>query len=110
MDYKRFDIVVLPFPFSDQLNQKRRPVVIISSDIFNSQSGHFISAMITTAKKSSWPFDTEIKDLKSSGLYFPCFIRMKLFTADKRMVAKRIGHLAAVDQKALINNLKSAFE
>ena len=31
---------------------------------------------------------------------------VKLF----RIKSERIGHLAAVDQKALINNLKSAFE
>lgn len=109
MSYKKFDVVVLPFPFSDQINQKRRPVVIISSDKFNTQSNHVITAMVTTAKKSKWSFDTQIKDLKSAGLEVPCLIRMKLFTADKELIIKKIGELSLSDQKDFIKNIDSIF-
>lgn len=103
--YERFDILVMPFPFSDQIANKKRPVVVLSSNDFLRKSGHLIVAMITTAKHSSWPHDTRISDLKSAGLEVPCLIRLKLFTADRSLIIRKLGRLNSSDSKLLSGNL-----
>ena len=106
MTYKKFDVVVIPFPFSDRLEQKRRPALVVSSDEFNEQSRHVVAVMITSAKRSEWPGDVVIKDLGPAGLPSDCRVRMKFFTADQALVDKKIGRISPRDQKAVQASLR----
>jgi len=36
--YNKGDVILVPFPFSDQTSTKKRPAVIISSDTYNNIS------------------------------------------------------------------------
>ncbi len=99
MTYDRYDVVKVPFPFTDRKAQKYRPALIISSaKSFNNTIGHSVMAMITSAKQSGWPLDTAITDLNSAGLPAPSLIRLKLFTLDHRLIVSRLGQLASYDQ------------
>ena len=40
--YKRGDVVLVPFPFSNQTDAKKRPAVIISSDAYNNISSDIV--------------------------------------------------------------------
>ncbi|OGT35261.1 MAG: hypothetical protein A3F11_11225 [Gammaproteobacteria bacterium RIFCSPHIGHO2_12_FULL_37_14] len=107
--YKTFDIVILPFPFTDIHYTKNRPAVIISSHKnFSTKSSHSIIAMITSTK-TNWPLDFKIIDLKSCGLWNPSLIRMKLFCIDNRLIHKQIGVLSSVDQEKLKKNFGLLF-
>ena len=107
MTYKVFDVVLVPFPFTDQKANKRRPALVLSDqDSFNDVTQNCILAMITSAKNPDWPFDTLIGSLRKAGLPAPSKVRMKLFTLDSRLVIKKIGGLSAKDQKAVAANLK----
>ncbi|MDH5552539.1 MAG: type II toxin-antitoxin system PemK/MazF family toxin [Nitrosomonas sp.] len=67
--YNRYDIVKVPFPFTERQANKHRPSLIISSSkLFNSYIGHSVMAMVTSAKHSAWPLDTPINDLDGTGL------------------------------------------
>ena len=96
-----FDVVVVPFPFTDRSATKRRPALILSSFVFNQKAEHSVMAMITSAGQSSWPGDHLIKDLDAAGLPAECVIRLKLFTLDHRLVIRKAGTLGAADQKKL---------
>jgi mRNA interferase MazF len=99
--FKQFDVVIVPFPFTDTANQKRRPALVISDhSVFNATMGRSIMAMITTASHSPWALDINILDLPSAGLTHPSVIRMKLFTLDDVLVTKRVGALSQVDREA----------
>ncbi len=101
MTYNRYDIVKVPFPFTDRQAGKYRPALIISNaEPFNSLIGHSVMAMITSAKQSSWPLDTPINDLESAGLPVQSLIRLKLFTLDHRLISSSLGYLSANDQAA----------
>jgi len=97
--FKAFDVVVVPFPFTDRATTKRRPALVLSNaQRFNRKVGQAVMAMITSAKNSDWPLDTEIKDLDTAGLPSPSIVRMKLFTLDEQLVIRKAGSLARDDQ------------
>lgn len=102
MTYKKYDVVVVPFPFTDSAAQKRRPALVLSSHVaFNGPIGHSVMAMITSEKNAPWPLDVKIGDLEQAGLPAPSVVRMKLFTLDHRFVASRIGRLSDSDRVGL---------
>jgi mRNA interferase MazF len=104
--YKPYDVVVVPFPFTDRQAHKRRPALILSDEMhFNKPTGHAVLAMITSQKNPDWPLDTPITGNRQAGLTAPSKVRMKLFTLDYRLILKKIGALTDKDRKAVINAL-----
>ncbi|OGR12636.1 MAG: transcriptional regulator [Desulfobacterales bacterium RIFOXYA12_FULL_46_15] len=102
MNYKIFDVVVVPFPFTDQNTEKRRPALVLSDHKnFNDITENCVLAMITSAKNPDWPLDAPISSIKEAGLPAPSKVRMKLFTLDSRLIVKKIGDLSLKDQKAV---------
>lgn len=99
MAFDAFDVVVVPFPFTDKLATKRRPALVISTAEFNRQHSQIVLAMITTASRSAWPSDLALHDWAKAGLLVPCLMRLKLFTLDQSLVERRLGALSAQDAK-----------
>jgi len=97
--YKPFSVVLVPFPFTDSGEQKRRPALVLSTHDFQQKNGHVTLAMITTAKHSSWLGDHLILDLKKAGLPVASMVRQKIFTLDIRLIEKELGLLSTEDQK-----------
>jgi mRNA interferase MazF len=97
---KPYDVVVVPFPFTDRRTSKRRPALALSSETFSAESGHTVLAMITSADNPRWPMDVVI-DAKEVGLRAPSKVRMKLFTLDNRLILHATGSLARTDQRAV---------
>ncbi len=96
--YESWDIVVVPFPFTEKLGEKRRPALVISQRLFN-KNGHAVLAMITTRSHIPWPGDTFIQTGTSTGLPSACLVRLKLFTLDNRLILKKIGTLSLSDRQ-----------
>ena len=64
MTFDRFDVVRVPFPFTDRQAHKNRPALVLShAAAFNAPAGHSVMAMVTSAKHSVWPLDVPIADL-----------------------------------------------
>ena len=100
----RWDVVVVPFPFSDKAAEKRRPALVLSSTTFNG-AGHTILAMITTRGHHPWPGDCKLEDLAEAGLPLPCIVRLKLFTLDNRIILRRLGRLTDIDRARVESSL-----
>ena len=102
MTYKQYEIVRIPFPFTDRHAAKNRPALVISdSKTFNTPARHSVMAMITSAGNAAWPLDCPISDLKSAGLPAASVVRCKLFTLDHRLVINKLGALSKRDQTAV---------
>ncbi len=101
MNYEPFDIVVLPFPFTDRPAVKRRPALIVSGVSFNDHHDQCVFAMITTGRHSDWPSDVRVQDWRAAGLSVACRVRFKLFTLEKAMILRRVGALTAHDRAAV---------
>lgn len=107
MSYDVFDVVVVPFPFTDRRATKRRPALVLSrSDAFGDKIGHSVLAMITSGGNVPWPLDTPITNGPSAGLSAPSVVRMKLFTLDHRLILRKAGNLARADRRAVLDSLK----
>ena len=95
-----WQVVVVPFPFTDRATTKRRPALVLSGKSFN-RHGHSVLAMITSASHHPWPGDTLIGNVKPAGLTARSLVRLKVFTLDNRFIARRIGTLEDADQMAV---------
>lgn len=109
MTFSLYDIVVVPFPFSNRDAAKRRPALVVSCDAFNRTHDQVILAMITAAARSHWASDVPVTKLNEAGLRVPCVVRLKLFTLDRSLVIKTLGRLidpdVAVVSRALATHL-----
>lgn len=111
MTFKPFDVVVVPFPFTDSAQAKRRPALVISqSEGFNNKIEHSVLAMITSLKNEPWPLDCLIQNKKQSGLSALSVVRMKLFTLDNRFILRKIGRLSKNDQDRVKQSLSHLFD
>lgn len=110
MTYKAYDVVRVPFPFTDRSASRNRPALVLSSETtFNTPAGHAVMAMITSESNAPWPLDCVITDLASAGLPAPSKVRFKLFTLDHRLVSGSLGHLSAADQSVVRAAFGSVF-
>lgn len=105
--YKQFDVVIVPFPFTDRQSSKRRPALVVSDEgVFNQALGRSVMAMITTATQLPWPLDVLIGDLSTTGLTSTSMVRMKLFTLDHSLVIRKSGVLSLADQSNVSDALR----
>ena len=108
MTFERFEVVIVPFPFSDRAGTKRRPALVLSHQSFNRSHSQLVLAMITTAARGRWPSDTPIGDLGAAGLKADSVVRLKLFTIERALIAARIGRLSDADRGAVQTGLEAA--
>jgi mRNA interferase MazF len=104
--FKPFDVLVVPFPFTDSAAVKRRPALVLSAEPFQDRIGHLVCAMITSRENRGWPLDVTLTDLKAAGLAHASVVRMKLFTLDERFVLRKAGRLGEADRAAIRRNLR----
>ena len=101
------DVAIVPFPFTDMAVAKPRPALVLSTQKANGESGNTIFAMITTAAKSHWPTDVPLADADAAGLTAASLVRLKLFTLDNRLVARKIGTLSPRDRASVRKMLRA---
>jgi len=101
-----FDLVRVPFPFSDRAASKMRPALVLSRPAFHGRSGHLLLAMVTSSAQAPWPLDWEILDLQGAGLKRPALVRMKLFTLDGRLLREHLGSLGEPDRLGVTRHLR----
>jgi len=92
--YRKWDIVLVPFPFSDLSTTKRRPGLVVSPDAYDSSGPDLVIAFMTSRLGlPPRPGDHRIRFWKESGLPKPSLLRMKLATIQQEIVVKKIGRL-----------------
>ena len=104
----QWDVVTVPFPFTDKPAVKKRLALVLSNTAFN-RSGHTVLVMITTKGHRPWPGDSEIEEYSAAGLNLQCQVRLKMFTLDNRLLLKKIGRLSENDSKKVKKHLHHYF-
>jgi mRNA interferase MazF len=109
--YNRGDVVLVPFPFSDQTVAKKRPAIIVSSDTYNSISQDVVIMAITGQIRGHIGVgEFLIEDWQGACLLKPSAVKSAISTIEQRLVLKLLGRLSTRDLSALEKALKELFD
>ena len=105
--YNRGDVVLVPFPFSNQTILKKRPAVIISSDVYNNTSSDIVIMAITGKTGKTFTIgECLIEGWQSAGLLKPSSIKPAISTIEQRLVLRILGKLSTKDLISMEEALK----
>jgi mRNA interferase MazF len=105
--YKLGDVILVPFPFTDQSTIKQRPAIVISSDRHNQSKIDLIIIAVTSQVPKTLQFgETTIENWSEAGLLKPSIIKPVITTIEKNLVIKKLGELQPLDLQSLTNNLQ----
>lgn len=94
--------MLIPIPYSDLTSNKKRPVLVLSNDDYNTKTEDIIVAAITsniTSKEYSILISN--KDMQEGNLHVNSCIRVdKIYTLSQSIVIKKFG---AVKPEIIIN-------
>jgi mRNA interferase MazF len=99
--FDRFDIVSVPFPYTDRPVRQRRPALVVSQPAQEQATGLIWVVMITAAENRAWPADVPLSDLRLAGLSIPSVIRPTKIATLEAMQATRIGRVTVAEQHAV---------
>ncbi|NET35566.1 MAG: type II toxin-antitoxin system PemK/MazF family toxin [Cyanothece sp. SIO1E1] len=102
MTYEFGDVLLIPFPFTDQSTTKKRPAVVISSNHYNRRYLDVILMAISSQMQATAYSDNlVIQDWQSAGLLKPSVIKPIITTVETSLILRKLGILAMEDQQAL---------
>ncbi len=91
----RYDVISVPFPYTDRAAVQRRPALVVSGPTFESRFGLLWVLMITAAENRSWHGDVPIPHHHRAGLPIPSIVRpTKIATVEASRARKR-GQISA---------------
>jgi mRNA interferase MazF len=96
-----WDIVRVPFPYTDRPVRQRRPALVIAAGELQTAHGLLWLAMITSAEHRGWPGDVVISDLDGAELPAPSIVRPAKIATIQARDAGRLGTLQPTDRDAV---------
>jgi mRNA interferase MazF len=102
MPFKFGDVVLVPFPFSNQSSSKQRPAAIVSNLAYNLARPDAVVLAITSQLRAS-PLlgDVLLRDWQAAGLLKPSSVKPVFVTLEQALIIRRLGILSAADQQAV---------
>jgi len=108
--YKRGDVILVGFIFSDESGEKRRPAVVASSDAYQQSRQEAIIVAITSSVKRQLMGDHLIVEWEKAGLLFPSVATGIIRTVKQNMISKKLGIMPQPDMQAIEDNLRDILE
>lgn len=96
------DVVLVPFPFTDQSGVKKRPAVVISGRGYNANRRDIVIMAITSRVRQPLGFgDAMVGDWRACGLIKASVFKPVFATIEQELVLRTIGSLLEADTKTL---------
>ena len=97
------DVVVVPFPFSDLTNAKRRPALVVA----RLDGDDVILTQVTSqAVKDRYAVELKDSDFADGSLNLTSNVRPnRIFTADTRIILYRVGSLKPSKLTEVVNRV-----
>jgi mRNA interferase MazF len=94
MPYHFGDVIVVSFPFTDQTTTKKRPAVVVSSEVYHRERPDLILMAITSQLRPA-PTVGEAAVLRwqEAGLLKPSLIKPLVTTIETKLVLSQLGTL-----------------
>jgi len=110
-EYRRGDVVLVPFPFADLSSRKQRPAVVVSGELYHNTEPDIIIAAITSRiRQPVAPTDYVLQDWEQAGLLRPSLVKASLATIEPELVRYRIGRVTDADLIEIGHRLARALE
>ena len=111
-NFEQGEIITAPIQFSNLVEIKLRPALIISPKKYNNQSNDIIVLKITS-KGKDYPFDVELcpKDIENGELYSESVIQTDFpVVLEKQQVVKRIGKITKKKLEEVKQKISELYE
>jgi mRNA interferase MazF len=112
-NFKRGDIILVHFPFTDLSSTKQRPALVVSSDALNAVSEDVLVVAISSqvpARLAAEEFLIPSGDLAACGLPKPSIVRLaKLASLHRQLVIKRIGFMPEPVLRRILAQIRQMF-
>jgi mRNA-degrading endonuclease toxin of MazEF toxin-antitoxin module len=108
--YRFGDVVWVDVPYTDSTGEKRRPVVIVSSDRYHRELPDFLIMPITGSTWIDSRFGSvEILDAVPAGLSKPSVIKPVIQTVDRKRIRSKCGALDKTTRANLQRMIRELF-
>ncbi len=100
--YKFGDVVLVPFPFTDQRVINKRPAVIISSERYQNSHPDLILMAVTSQQQTLMIADyIQIINWQAAGLVKPSVVKPIVMTLEQQLVIRVLGRFGEDDRESL---------
>jgi len=96
------DVVLVPFPFTDQSGTKKRPAAVVSNASYNASRRDIVIMAITSQVRQPLAFgEAMVGDWQAAGLIKQSVLKPVFTTIEQHLVIRTMGRLNAADAKTL---------
>jgi len=99
--FDRFDVVSVPFPYTDRPMRQRRPALVVVRAGTRADDRLGMVVMITAAENRPWPGDVRLADAQRAGLSIPSVVRPTKIATIEAVQASRIGSITPAERRAV---------
>lgn len=105
------DVILVPFPFTNQAGTKQRPAVIVSSSAYNATKRDLIIMAITSQIRTPLTLgEATISNWQAAGLIKPSLLKPVLTTIEQHLVIRSMGSLSTQDRASAVAALRVVLE
>lgn len=105
-NFSKNEIVLVRYPFSDLMNSKVRPAVVVNAAHVSNDL--FIVAL-TSKTQSLMAGEFILSEWQNAGLNVATAVKRGVFTIHEKLVLKTVGTLSATDAESLDKSLRDWF-
>jgi mRNA interferase MazF len=100
--YSFGDVIFVDYPFADAEESKRRPAVVICSELFQLHKTDILLLAITSQLRPIEALgEAAIIDWQQAGLPKPSVLKANIATVDSNRIIRKFGSLSDQDKKLL---------
>ncbi len=102
MPFEFGEIVLVPFPFTNQAASKKRPAVVVSSRAYSAARPDVMVMAVTSQLRANPSLgEVPVAEWQAAGLLRPSTVKPVFATLEQSLVLRRLGALDRGDQAAL---------
>lgn len=105
-NFKRGDVIKVPFPYTDRSTRQSRPALVVSSRGLEDTHGLLWVLMITSAENRGWPGDVPVTNLAEAGLPVASVVRTAKIATIEAGDAVKLGKLSVSTLRQVCKHLE----